>query len=260
MIKRILISIVFVIIFALTCVVAYLVITPAATCTDGKKNQAEKGVDCGGTCTPCKDVTQGQDLSVSETAVVFGGNKTYDAVAKIVNMNDSVGASSFKYIFKLKDSNGNIVASSEGTSFILPADSKYVADLGIQIEGDVIPRSAELIISDVVWEKLGDIGKPQIGVYGKSFGKTPTGNGNEADGMIRNESGYDLNKIFIIVILRSEEGKIVGINKTEKDYVRTKVEMDFRLTWPYQFSAPVQKMEVDTQANVFDRQNFSFSL
>lgn len=251
---------IFVVIFVVTALFLYFLIRPEATCFDGKKNQAEKAVDCGGTCSPCKEAIKTQDLTIAETAVVFGGNKTYDAVAKVVNLNDSVGASSFRYVFRLKDSAGNIIASREGSNFILPADTKYVADLGIQIENDAVPESAEFVVSDVVWEKLGEIGKPQIGVYGKNFGKTPMGNGNEADGVIRNESGYDLNKIFITVVLRGENGQVVGVSKTEKNFVRTKVEMDFRLSWPYQFSAPVQKMEVDPQSNIFDRQNFSFSL
>jgi hypothetical protein len=205
-------------------------------------------------------IAQTQELAVQETAVVFGGNKTYDAVVKINNPNDTVGASTFKYVFNLKDSNGNIVATSQGTNFILPADSKYVADLGIQVENDAVPTTAEVTISEVKWEALNEIGKPKIGIYQKNFGKTPTGNGNEADGILRNESGYDLNKIFIVIVLRGDNGKIVGVNKTEKNYVRTKAEMDFRLSWPYQFSAPIANMEVDAQANVFDRDNFTFSL
>lgn len=260
MIKRIWVSVIFFVIFIATAFILYYFISPEATCFDGKKNQAEKAVDCGGTCSPCKEEIKTQELTIAETAVVFGGNKTYDAVAKVANLNDSVGASSFKYVFKLKDSTGNIIATREGSSFILPVDTKYVADLGIKIENDIVPVSAEFFVSDVVWEKLGEIGKPQIGVYGKNFGKTPMGNGNEADGVIRNESGYDLNKIFITVVLRDDKDRIVGVSKTEKNFVRTKVEMDFRLSWPYQFSAPVQKMEVDPQSNIFDRQNFSFSL
>jgi hypothetical protein len=192
--------------------------------------------------------------------VALGGNNTYDVVAKITNPNNTLGTGSFSYVFKLKDSSGNVISTREGNNFILPADSKYVAELGLQVENEAQPANVELIINEVNWEKLENIGKPQIGVYNKNFGEIPAGSGSEADGVIRNESGYDLNKIFIVVILRSEKGDIVGINKTEKNAVRTKEERDFRLTWPYQLSAPVQNIEVDAQSNVFDPQNFSFSV
>lgn len=259
-IKRILISLIFLVIFTATGFVLYYAISPEPTCNDGKKNQAEKNIDCGGQCSPCKDIVETQEIAVREVTVVFGGNGTYDAVAKISNPNDIVGASSFKYVFKLKDSIGNVVATKEGSSFILPADSRYVAELGFQVDGNVIPETADFVISEVKWEKLDDIGKPQIGIYSKNYGKVPTGEGSEVDGIIRNESGYDLNKISIVIILRSEKGSIVGVNRTEKNSVRIREERDFRLNWPYQLSSNVQNIEVDAQSNVFDPENLSFSL
>jgi hypothetical protein len=260
LIKRSIISAVFLVIFVVTAFFIYYAVTPPATCTDKKQNQSEKGIDCGGPCSPCKDIAQTQDIVVTESAVALGGNNTYDAVAKITNPNDSIGASSFKYTFTLKDENGKILATREGTDFILPADSKYVAELAFETEGGVMPTQAELIISDPKWEKLSNIGKPQIGVYSKNFGSVPAGVGSEADGIIRNESGYDLNTISLVVILRSDKGGIVGINKTNKTNVRAKEERDFRLTWPYQLAAPVQNIEVDAQANVYDPGAFSYSI
>jgi hypothetical protein len=240
--------------------VLYFMTRPAATCTDGKQNQAEKGIDCGGPCSPCKDIATTQDIVVTESAVTWGGNNTYDVVAKITNPNDSLGASSFKYAFNLKDESGAVVATREGVNFILPADSKYVAELGFETAGSAVPVVAEFVVSESKWEKLNNIGKPQIGVYSKNFGKILAGEGSEADGIIRNESGYDLEEISLTVILRSENGGIVGINKTKKNNVRAREERDFRLTWPYQLAAPVQNIEVDAGSNVFDPANFSYSV
>lgn len=256
--KRIIIVSVFAALLSVAGFIIYFIITPDPTCFDNKQNQKEKGVDCGGTCAPCKEIVQARDIVIKEVAVALGGNNTYDVAGKIANPNDTLGSSSFKYTFNLKDASGKIVATSEGSNFILPADSKYIAEFGIQTEGGASPTSVDLVISEMTWEKLDNIGKPQIGVYNKNFGKVPVGIGSKADGVIRNESGYDLNKIFIIVILRSESGDIIGINKTEINSVRTKENRDFRLTWPYQLSGQVQNIEVDAQSNVFDPSNFSF--
>lgn len=258
-IKRLIILLAFAVLFGIGGYVTYYIITPAPTCFDKKQNQAEKGVDCGGNCSPCKDTVQKKDVIVDEVAVALGGNGTYDVVAKITNPNNTLGASSFGYAFKLKDASGNIIATREGTSFILPADSRYVAELGLQVENGAVPTKVELAIGEAKWEELKTVGKPQIGVYNKNFGEDVNGDGRRADGVIRNESGYDLNKIFVVIVLRSGAGDIVGINKTEKNAVRIKEERDFRLTWPYQLSAPVQNMEVDVQSNVFDAQNLSSS-
>jgi len=201
-----------------------------------------------------------EDLLITETAVTLGGNGTYDAVAKITNPNNTIGASFFKYEFILKDVNGSVVGTRQGDNFILPADSKYVAELSFEIENRNTPTIAEFVISEEKWEKLNNIGKPQIGVYNKNFGKVPVGEGSGADGIIRNESGYDLGEISLVVVLRSEKGEIVGVNKTKKNNIRAREERDFRLTWPYQLAAPVQSIEVDPQSNVFDSQNFSYTV
>lgn len=236
----------------------YSVFAPEATCSDKKQNQSEKGIDCGGPCSPCK-ITQAVDMTTQEVAVVSGGGNTYDAIAKIYNPNDSVGARQFKYTFILKDANGNPIATQEGTDFILPSDTKYVTSLGIQTETGAVATSAEIKISDPEWVTLDTIEKPQLGVYNKKFDKAPIGEGSEAEGLLRNESNYDLNKISLVIILRGADGKILGVNRTEKNVVRVKEQRDFRINWPYAFTGNVQKMEVDAESNVLDPQNFTMT-
>jgi hypothetical protein len=255
-VKRVKIISAYLILLVAIIFIIHLIVTPAATCTDKIRNQGEKGTDCGGPCAPCKDAVQTKDLSVEEVAFAPGGNNTYDVVAKISNPNDSVGAKSFNYVFTLKDASGAAVATSAGTSFILPADMRYVAQLGLTAPDGAVPASVDIAISSVQWEKLVNIGKPQIGVYSKKFGAVATGIGSEAGGTIRNESSYDLKEIDAVIVLRDEKGKVVGINTTQRDSVRPKEQQDFNVTWPYVLT-DVQKIEVDTQTNVFDSQNFS---
>jgi len=250
--KRINIIIGFVVLFGVLGYILYYLTAPAPTCFDKKQNQAEKGVDCGGTCIPCKENLAAQDIAIKDVAVALGGNDTYDVVAKIINPNNILGSASFEYTFTLKDAAGKVISTRAGSSFILPADSKYVAELGLKTDDGADPASVDFVVGDVKWSELINIGKPQIGVYDKNFGADSASKGSEADGVIRNESGFDLSKISLVIILRSEKGDIVGINKTEKNSVRIKEERDFRLTWPYQLSAPVQNIEVDAQANVFE--------
>lgn len=254
--KRIIISLIFIAIVGLISFLLYLVVTPPATCSDKKQNQKEKAIDCGGPCSPCK-TSQATEMIIQEKAVVFGGNNTYDVVAKIYNPNDSIGANQFKFEAALKDSNGVTVATSTNKSFILPVDAKYITILGIKTENDAVPVSVEIAIGEIEWLPLGNLEKPQLGVYNKKFDKAPMGEGSEAEGLLRNESNYDLNKISIVIVLRDNDGKIVGVNTTEKNVVRVKEQRDFRLSWPYALAGNVQKMEVDVQSNVLDPQNFS---
>ena len=257
LIRRIKIIVGYIILFSAISFVLYLIFSPEATCFDKIKNQGEKEIDCGGPCAPCKDLGQTKDLIIQEIVFAPGGNDTYDVAAKIVNPNSSIGAESFKYIFSLKDESGSVLATGEGIDFILPSDTRYLAKLELKTNNNVVPKTAEIAISDVKWSKLSGIGKPQLGIYSKKFGVTSIG--NDAEGILRNESGYDLKNINITIIVRDENGKVVGINTTQRDSVRAKEEQKFNVTWPYSLGGSVQKVETDPQVNIFDSQNFSIA-
>jgi len=257
--RRVKIIIGYIILFCAIAFAIYFIKTPAATCSDKKQNQGEKGIDCGGPCAPCKEIMKIKDVNILETAFALGGNNTYDVVAKISNPNDTTGAKTFDYVFILKDSTGSTIAKREGVNFILPADTKYVAELGLTTDNNAVPASANIEISVAEWEKLSDVGKPQIGVYSKKFGPIANSDGNEAEGTIRNESSYDLSKVDIVIVLRDEKGHIIGVNTTQRNSVRAREDQLFKVTWPYSLGGNVQKMEVDPQVNVFNWQSLPVS-
>ncbi len=251
--------IVYLIIFSAIALVIYLIKSPGPSCSDGKQNQSEKGIDCGGPCSPCREISETKDLLVQEVAFLAAENNSYDVVAKVNNPNENAGSSNFSYSFTLKDEIGSVIASSEGNTFILPADTKYIAKIGLTTINGAIPKNVEFSIKNIEWETLEGILKPQIGVYGKSFGIDPAGVGNKAEGILRNESIYDLKKIEVTIVLRNERGKIVGINKTLRESVRAKEQQNFQVTWSKPILENVEKIEIDPQTDVFDSQAFSVS-
>ncbi len=260
--RRVKIAAFFLLLFVFIGYMIFYLLTPSDTCFDNKKNQKEQEVDCGGPCTPCKINYVGKDLVIMEKAFVPGGNNTYDAVVKISNPNDSIGAASFHYVVTLKDEAGAVLSLREGDSYVLPADLKYITQLGLNLSNGVGVRPTQLdfLITNVEWRQLRAAEKPQLSIYNRKFGPAASGIGSEAEGLIRNESSNDFKKIDIVVILRDEKGSIVGVNTTQKDNVRSKEERDFILTWPYAFPAAVRSMEVDGQTNIFDEQNFAASI
>lgn len=250
--KRIIFVIVYLILFSLAGYLLYKLIAPAPTCMDHKQNQDEKGIDCGGQCKPCKSNIQTEDLVVKEASFIDGGNGTFDAVAKISNPNYLTGASSFSYEIVLKDETGSAVGSVKGKNFILPADTKYVAEIGIRPLEGKIPKSVEFKISDIVWKELADLSNPQLEVNNKKFQKNATGIGSEVSGILKNSSTYDLESINIVVVLRDQYGKVLGINITKKDNVLAKEERSFLVTWSNNFSVEVSKIEVEAQSNIYN--------
>ncbi|MCD6161691.1 MAG: hypothetical protein J7K40_04680 [candidate division Zixibacteria bacterium] len=225
------------------------------TCFDGKQNQGEEKIDCGGPCQPCAEEINAQDLKIIEKAFVYGGPQRYDAMAKISNPNDQYGIPEFFYNFILKDSGGNILAEQKGKSFILPSETKYL--IGTNLETKSKPAVLEIDISGCQWETFFAYKKPQLNIYNKRYNliSSPAGF-SEAFGLLVNESEFDFNVIKVNVILRDSSGSPLSFNSTEMRTVTSREERDFRLIWPTGFPGEVQSVEMEAEADVYNSQNF----
>ena len=259
--KRLLIIIIYLILFFVIGLLLYLVFKAKPTCFDGKINQGENEIDCGGPCRVCKEIPQVESLIILEKSFVIGasGGGKYDLMAKIENPNNEYGSPKFHYQFALKDSAGQVLVQKEGDNFILPAGTKYIIETNIETQS--VPSDIEIkITDDIVWDKFSGYGQheePQLNIYNKRYNLISSGAGfSEVYGLLRNESLFDFNLVNINIILRDGTSKLVALNKTDMRTVGSGEERDFRLVWPYSFPGDVQNIEMEAEANVFDSQNF----
>ncbi len=228
---------------------------PTPNCFDGKKNQGEEEADCGGSCAPCERNINAQSLIISEKFFVYGGPGKYDVMAKISNPNNLFGSSGFSYKFILQDSSGKEIAGRTGKEFILPAETKYIIESGL--ETDILPQDVSVEISDTGWEEFSNYEKPRLNIYNKRFDLISSGIGfGEAFGLLKNESPFDFNFIKINVILKDSLGRPVAFNSTDMRTVNANEQRDFRLLWPSSFPGEVQNVEMEAEADVYNSQNF----
>lgn len=257
-VKRFVIAFIYLSSVVLLAVGAYYAFFKAPeTCFDGKRNQNESGIDCGGVCQAvCKENVIGTDLEITEIAFVPGGNGQYDILGKIYNPNDEIGATSFTYAAELRDGSGEVLAARSGTSYILPQENKYILELNLAAQAQ--PATASLRISEIEWARFsGYQEKPSINIYQKRYGPISSGAGfSEAFGLLSNESPYDFRSIIVRVILRDNSGKPLAFNTTEMRTVRSHEERDFRLVWPSAFPGTVEKVEMEADADVYHSDNF----
>lgn len=247
----------FVLAVLLSTVIYYAFIKAPETCFDSRQNQDESGVDCGGVCAAvCQEIIVGEDVVAKETAFVPGGENRYDALIKVYNPNDEIGASSFAYTAVLKDSSGTVLSTRSGKSYILPQENKYILELNLETTG--VPASVSFEIRDVEWTRFsGYQAKPTINVYQKRYGEISSGVGfGEAYGLLSNESPYDFRSITVKVILRDDIGNPLAFNMTEMRTVQASEERDFRLVWPSAFPGTVAKVEMEVDADVYHSDNF----
>lgn len=255
--KRLIIIAVYAAIFIGVVFLIYQCQKPAPNCFDSKQNQDEQWIDCGGVCAKKCPVVAKENLIVRQTGYVESGIAgSHDVYAEVANPNSYVGSSTFSYKFIIKNAVGEIMAEPHGTSFILPADKKYIIETNVATKD--IPASVELIVSDPVWvEAMDAYEKPALKVISKNYSEITSGIGfGEATGLLKNESPFSFNSINVRIILENEEGKIVALNSTQMNTVQAGENRDFRVDWPSRFSGSVSQMDVQIEVNVFDSEAF----
>lgn len=256
--KRLTIIVIYIFLFLGMILGGYLWVRPNPSCFDGKQNQNEGGVDCGGVCTQaCVESVTGQPLVIDEATAFSAGEKSYDAVMRVTNPNNAVGAKTFRYKLELLDQRGQVVSETTGESWALPQETKTLFAFGLVTSEP--PVKAVLTIEDVIWTKLVNYDiEPKLGVYNQTYTTSlrPGELGGVATGLITNESDYDFRLVTIKVVLRDASGKPLAINQTDRRTFLSGEQHSFRLVWPVLFGGTVSTVEVTADADVYRSDNF----
>lgn len=235
----------------------YFAFKPEETCTDGKQNQNERGVDCGGVCQKECDTIIAQDLKIGKIGVVFSGiSGKYDFYAKVTNPNAVFGDKNFAYEINLKDEAGSVIATKKGSSFILPGEEKYVVETNI--DAPSVPFSQEFKIFSSDWIRFEDYyEKPDIQIINKNYSEISDGIGfANAQGLLRNRSPFDFGSIKIQIALKDSADNVIALNSTEMKTIKAGEDRDFKISWPSSFPGTVSTMEAQAEVNIFNSEAF----
>jgi hypothetical protein len=256
--KRLIIIVIFTVLFLATLWFFYSIFRTKPTCFDGIKNQSEEDVDCGGVCfKKCKKI-EAKDLTIGETGVVESSTVgEYDFYGVVANPSNFYGSKRFDYQIKFKDENGLILGEKQGDSFILPGDKKYIIENNIKLSK--FPTSIDFSVSNFEWVEVDDLyKKPDLRVVNRTYNEISSGVGfSEAKGLLQNRSPFDFALIKIKVILRDANDKIIALNATEMRTVKSGEDRDYRAFWPSRFPGEMSNVESQIEVNVFDSDAFA---
>lgn len=219
---------------------------PEPTCFDSNKNQKEEEVDCGGLCIPCALKHQ-KDVEIFWTRFVKSRENTYDVAAEIRNPNVKLAAVSFRYIFKIFDKTGFLVASREGISFLYPGETIHLAEVGLAT-GRIVEKAA-LEISDFKWA-IADSG-PDL-IAGNREYSVETDNGvrqSAVKAIISNRTIKDIGGIQVNALVFDDQGNILGVNRTVIDELKANESQPVKFTWPGALPDTVSTTLVEARSN-----------
>lgn len=218
----------------------YLFFTDVPTCSDGRKNQDELGVDCGGGCERlCAIQIRTPAVLWSRSFKVKEG--TYNAVAYIENSNFDAGVDSIDYVFQLFDDRNVIVAERRGKTFLTTNGLTPIFEAGIDTGNRVPVRTFFEFRSDPWWRKA----QNAPGYTVSETHLTIKDNGlPRVDAIITNDTVSDIRDIEAVATIFGIDGNAMASSQTTIPLLGPRKSAALVFTWPTPLPGASSRVDV----------------
>lgn len=213
----------------------------APTCTDGKQNGVEQGVDCGGNC-----ITACQGEVLPEPIVLWArpfsvANGLHNLIAYAQNPNVEYVAEPIEYIFLVYDKDNVLIGTREGIAFVPPTKTFPIFEAAFDA-GERKPVKAVFeFTSKAVWKRF-ESEKPELSIADervKNATTTPI-----IDAVVVNETINRYRNIEVVAIVYDESGNARAASKTLVDLLPAEDQVPIVFTWPEPFNFSVSRVEI----------------
>lgn len=220
------------------------------TCFDGKQNQDERGIDCGGVCAlVCPMDTKTIVPLWSQVFEITPG--VYSAVSYLENQNTTAGVEKINYELRTYDAN-NILTSEPitGSTFIGPNERTAIFESPIST-GNRIPKTAFFTFTSTpIWKKTDPRFQiPQLVSQNIVLADESTSPKLSAE--IVNNTLYDYESVPVIVLLYNKEGNVIHASQTFIESIQQQSRVPVFFTWPKPFKDEVARFEIISRINPF---------
>ncbi len=219
---------------------------PIATCSDGRQNGDETGVDCGGSCQQIC-LNQAAALKVLWVRVLPVSRGVYAAAALVENPNAQAGLRKLSYTFRLVDEKNILVNIRSGETFVNPGEKFLIFEGGINV-GEGKPMRAFLELGALNWEKATKA-SPLLTVDNKSF---VNGEPARLTANITNRSITDLRLVSVPALLSDESGNAIAAGFTYLEQLPRDGAQAVFYSWPTSISTIPSFIDLYPRVSVFD--------
>ncbi|OHA25856.1 MAG: hypothetical protein A3C06_03345 [Candidatus Taylorbacteria bacterium RIFCSPHIGHO2_02_FULL_46_13] len=212
----------------------------APTCSDGRQNGNETGVDCGGSCAKvCLNQALPTIVHWQRAFLVSRGR--YNAVAYVENPNLHSGAKDAPYVFKLYDGDSILVAERAGSTVIPPHGVVAVFEANIYT-GDRPPARVEFSFdTPPVWVAL-SAAPPELSVSGQNIIDVQTTPLIQAH--ISNNGKQRLGSFPLVAIVYDENNNARAVSQTVSDPLSPNSSLPVIFSWPSPFDFVPARIEI----------------
>ncbi len=235
------VAILFIILVVLS-IVLFVFLNKKPTCFDGKKNQNEAGVDCGGSCNILCRADYGDPIIIwgPRGAKVLSSGM-YNFLTYAQNPNIGAGAYNVPYLFKVYDKNNILLYQKTGTTYIPPNNNFVIFEDNINLNDKIPARTEFEFTRNPIWQKM-DSKESDITAVSKNLineDKKP-----KLSVSIKNSTIKSIENVEAIAILYDENNNAIAFSRTKIDSIGANSVSDIVFTWPEPFGEKVVRIDV----------------
>ncbi len=212
----------------------------APTCSDGKKNADETGIDCGGSCEKlCRNEYTPPIVEWVRSARVSEG--IYNAVAYVENHNINAGTGNIGYTFKYYDKDNILLYERKGVTFIPARDAFAVFEDGVSINSRVPARVSFEFRDTALWhnEVAGEYSLAISNITLSSATSTP-----KISADVRNKTVASVGKTELVAIVYDTKDNAIAFSRTIVDGFDPEETVKIVFTWPEALRGEYARTEI----------------
>lgn len=247
--KRIILAIVLSAVIILVGVPFFFLLYDRPSCSDGRQNGDEAGIDCGGSCQKLCSAESLPILLKGDPRVLFlaesaTSSRAYEVVALLENPNQDAEIYRAKYTIKVYDAVSAIpVKLIEGSAFV-PKGAEFALFEGpFNLEASIAPARATLEweAETLSWQKNLSP-EPEIEVSDTKLLNASTTPRLEAT--VGNLSLNTVSNLDFVALISDAEGNLFAASKTFIDTLTPGARDSIVFTWPRAFAKPAAQIRI----------------
>jgi hypothetical protein len=210
------------------------------TCFDGKQNDGETGVDCGGSCALLCTAAE-RAPQVSFATPLLPGNGRVDVIGYVENRNRDASAKGVRYEAELRDEEGALIGRKEGTLDLPAGASVPVFAQGVAFGATAI-AAAFLTIDETTlrWQRSSVAPPPvSVGEVRIESGASP-----RVSAVLRNDTAYPLANVTVVATLFGADGQAIAASETVVRSLAARGTAPLVFTWPAPWSAEPVRADI----------------
>ena len=199
----------------------------APTCSDGKQNGTELGIDCGGSCSlVCLDTAH--DPTVLWSRAFQTGENSYTAAAYIRSNNIGPGAKKVGYAFYLFDESNSLIKEVDGIVDLPPVAVIPIIAPNITAGNRTVSNVKFSFSEKPIWHKVPEKSLPTIYISQQHIDP----GGSRVSATLSNQTLTDAKNLTAVAVLFDSSGVARAASKSFVARIPARSTQSVEFTWP----------------------------